>query len=80
MKKAKDMLIQAGLSESQVNTKVVDGSRSAAKDILEEAESSKCGTIVLGRRGQSGVKEFSMGSVAIRVLEGAGSMTTCIVQ
>jgi nucleotide-binding universal stress UspA family protein len=80
MKKARDMLIQAGLSESQVNTKVVDGSRSAAKNILEEAESSKCATIVLGRRGQSGVKEFSMGSVAAKVLEGAGSRTVCIVQ
>jgi nucleotide-binding universal stress UspA family protein len=80
MKKAKDMLIQGGLSESQVNTKVVDGSRSAAKDIVEEAESSKSATILLGRRGQSGVKEFSMGSVATKVLEGARSMTVCVVQ
>ena len=80
MKKAKDMLIEAGLSETQVNTKVIDGSRSAAKDILEEAESSKCSTIVLGRLGQSGLKEFFIGSVTTKVLEGARSMTVCIVQ
>ena len=78
MKKANDMLLQAGLTEKQVKTKVVDGSRSATKDILDEAKSTNCGTIVIGRRGQSAEKEFSMGSVASKVVE-AAAMTVSVV-
>ena len=78
IKKANDMLLQAGLTEKQVKTKVVDGSRSAAKDILDEAKSTNCGTIVIGRRGQSAEKEFSMGSVASKVVE-AAAMTVSVV-
>ncbi|MGW8209328.1 MAG: universal stress protein, partial [Syntrophobacteria bacterium] len=63
MTKAKEMLVKAGVSESQISKKVVDGSRSAASDILEEARNNEYGTIVMGRRGISGVQEFFMGSV-----------------
>jgi nucleotide-binding universal stress UspA family protein len=79
VKKAREVLLKAGLSESQVGTRVVDGSRSAAGDILKEAKSSGCGTLVLGRRGQSGVKEFSLGSVAGKALEAAANMTVAVV-
>jgi nucleotide-binding universal stress UspA family protein len=79
MTKAKEMLLEAGLTEKQVRSKVVDGSRSAAKDILDEAKAANCGAIVLGRRGQSAEKEFSMGSVDAKVVETA-AMTVCVVQ
>jgi nucleotide-binding universal stress UspA family protein len=79
MKKAKQMLIDRGLKDTQITTKVVDGSRSAAGDILKEAHSSDCGTIVLGRRGVSGVKEFFMGSVASKILQGSDGMAVWVV-
>ncbi|MGD8370580.1 MAG: universal stress protein [Syntrophobacterales bacterium] len=79
MKKAKDTLIQAGLAEEQINIKVVDGSRSAAADILKEARSNNFGTIVLGRKGHSGVKEFFMGSIASKVLQDHQGMAVWIV-
>ncbi|MGD8435264.1 MAG: universal stress protein [Syntrophobacterales bacterium] len=79
MKKAKEMLLQAGLKESQITKKVVDGSRSAASDILDEARNNGYGTIVMGRRGLSGVKEFFMGSVSSKVLYGSTRMATWIV-
>jgi nucleotide-binding universal stress UspA family protein len=79
MKKAKEMLLQAGLKESQITKKVVDGSRSAASDILDEARNNGYGTIVMGRRGLSGVKEFFMGSVSSKVLHGSTRMATWIV-
>lgn len=79
MKKAKEMLVEAGLNESQISTKVVDGSRSAASDILEEARSNGYGTIVMGRRGRSGVKEFFMGSVSAKVLQNSTGMAVWIV-
>ena len=79
MKKAKEMLVKAGLSESQISKKIVDGSRSAASDILEEARNNQYGTIVMGRRGISGVQEFFMGSVSSKVLQNATGMAVWIV-
>lgn len=79
MKKAEAMLLQAGLNESQITKKVVDGSRSAANDILDEAQKNGYGTIVMGRRGLSGVKEFFMGSVSSKVLQNNTGRATWIV-
>jgi nucleotide-binding universal stress UspA family protein len=80
MKKAKEMLLDASMHESQIKTRVVDGTRDAANDILKEARSGDFGTIVLGRRGRSGVKEFFMGSVTRKVLQDCGGMAAWIVQ
>lgn len=79
MKKAKDILLEAGIPEVQLKTKVVDGTRDAASDILKEAKSNNCGTLVLGRRGHSGVKEFFMGSVTRKVLQGCAGMAVWLV-
>lgn len=80
MKKAKEMLFKAGIPEAKLSTKVADGSRDAASDILREAWSGDYGTIVLGRKGRSGVKEFFMGSTASKVLQNHASMAVWIVQ
>ena len=79
MTKAEEMLAKAGVSESQISKKIVDGSRSAASDILEEARKSQYGTIVMGRRGISGVQEFFMGSVSSKVLQNSTGMAVWIV-
>jgi nucleotide-binding universal stress UspA family protein len=80
MKQAKEMLLEAGLTENQITTKVVDGSRSAAKDILDEARNNGYGTIVLGRHGTSMVKEFFMGSVVRKVLDNCHGLAVWVVQ
>jgi nucleotide-binding universal stress UspA family protein len=79
MKKARAMLIQAGLAENQISVKLVDGSRSAARDILKEAEENAIGTIILGRKGYTDVKDYSMGSITKKVLDRAADMAVCIV-
>jgi len=80
IKKAREILLKAGLNEEQITTKVIEGSRSAADDILKEAQDNDYGTIVLGRRGLSAVKEFFMGSVTGSVLNRAVSLAIWIVQ
>ncbi len=80
MKKAKEILLDAGLSEDQIATKVIDGSRSAADDILKEARKNGFGTIVLGRRGVSKIKELFMGSVTRKILNSFSGLTLWIVQ
>ena len=79
MKKAREMLIQTGLAESQISLKLVDGSRSAARDILVEAEENATGTIILGKKGYSNVEAYSMGSTTKKVLDRASDMAVCIV-
>ena len=79
MQKAKDRLLAAGLGEAQITSRVVDGSRSAAADILDEAQNSGTGTVFLGLRGYSGVKDYTMGSVTRKVLNQAGDMAVSIV-
>ena len=79
MKRAHAKLIQAGLAENQISVKMVDGGRSAARDILEEAEGNAIGTIVLGKKGHSDVKDYSMGSTTKKILDRASDMAVCIV-
>jgi len=79
IKKAREMLLKAGLSDEQITTKITEGTRSAADDILKEAQDNDHGTIVMGRRGLSGVKEFFMGSVTTSVLNRAVSLSIWIV-
>ena len=80
MKKAKEMLIHAGVDETRISTKVVDGSRSAAVDILKEARRGDYGTIAMGRRGLSGVKEYWLGSITRKVLDNFDNMAVWIVK
>jgi nucleotide-binding universal stress UspA family protein len=79
MQKAQDMLLAAGIKNVQITTKVADGSRSAAADILEEAQRVAAGTIFLGLHGYSSVKVYTMGSVTRKVLNHAANMAVCIV-
>ena len=79
IQKAKDMLLEAGLREGQITTKLVDGSRSTAADILEEMKSSKAGSLFMGLHGYSNVADFAMGSVTRKVLNHAENTAVCIV-
>ncbi len=80
MEKAQETLLNAGLTKEQIAMKVVDGSRSAADDILKEARNTGYGTIVLGRRGQSMAKEFLFGSVTNKILHHSPGLAVWIVQ
>lgn len=79
LKKSKEMLLEAGLAERRAAIKVIDGSRNTARDILDEARSKSIGTVVLGRRGYSNVKDFSRGSIARKILDEASDMAVCMV-
>ena len=79
MKMAREMLLGAGLQTEQITSKVVDGSRSAAHDILKEAHDNDYGTIVLGRRGVSALKEFFIGSVTSQIIHNSMGLAVWIV-
>lgn len=65
---AKQRLSDAGFQSNQITTKIVSGTRSRAGAIIQEARDGDYGTIVLGRRGLSRVREFFMGRVGNKVI------------
>ena len=64
--KARKKLIAAGFEEKNITIKAETKKKGVARDIVKESQSGY-DTIVLGRRGQSGIKDFLLGSVSQKV-------------
>jgi nucleotide-binding universal stress UspA family protein len=79
IEKARAMLMDFGVTENQISVKVIHGTRSPADDIVNQAKTGDYGTIVLGRRGISMVKEFFMGSVTSKLLQQSDGFAVWIV-
>jgi nucleotide-binding universal stress UspA family protein len=79
VKKGKQILLEAGFAKENIKTKTDVKNRGVARDILDEAENGY-DLIVLGRRGLSGIKEFFMGSISQKVINGAGDISVLIVK
>ena len=75
----KERLEKAGVKGSRISSQVNLHSASRAKDILTEAREGAYGTIVMGRRGLSKVREFLMGRVTSKVLHRAEGFAVWIV-
>jgi nucleotide-binding universal stress UspA family protein len=80
IEKAKALLVKAGIPEERINIQIAQGSRSPGHDILQEAKQGDYGTLVLGRRGISKLKELLMGSVTSTVLKQSEGLAVWIVQ
>jgi len=76
--KAKELLIEAGFEKDKIMKKVQTKKKGIARDIIYESESGY-DTIVLGRRGLSGIKEFVLGSVSQKVLHSIKGLTIILV-
>ena len=77
MDKAKGLLIKAGFQEAKITTKIKTREKGVARDILAEAQSGY-NTIVMGRRGLSGIAEFFIGSVSQKVLHSAENISVVL--
>ena len=67
--RAMDRLIAAGVSRDRITTQIVTGATSRAASLVKEAAQGGYGTIVMGRRGLSEVRDFSMGTVTNKVVQ-----------
>lgn len=76
---ARNRLTKAGLEGARIRTKIIAGATSRAAAIVHEARSGGIGTIVLGRRGLSGTKEFLMGRVSNKVIQASKSEAVWVV-
>ncbi|MDD2603565.1 MAG: universal stress protein [Desulfobacterales bacterium] len=73
------ILEAGGVDPTHITTRVVRGALSRAAAIAEEAKTGDYATIVLGRRGLSGVKDFFMGRVSHKVIYAARQHSVWIV-
>jgi len=79
MEKAKTMLIKAGIEEDRIRAETFDGSRSPAKDILAAADEYGCGTVVVGRQGESGHTGFALGAIARKLIDATNDMAIWVI-
>jgi nucleotide-binding universal stress UspA family protein len=78
--RAKTALIATGFKADRVSVKIVTGALSRAKVIAAEAKQESYGTIVLGRRGVSGPRDFFIGRVTNKVIHIARDRTVWVVR
>lgn len=79
MEKAKGALVKAGFPSKNVAVKIRKKKSGIARDILREARQGKYDTLVVGRRGLSGIKEFLFGSVSNKVVQLAKKISVIVV-
>jgi len=78
LQKAREKLIAAGFEEKNIDIKTESKKKGVARDIVKEAQSGY-NTIVLGRRGQSGIKDFILGSVSHKVFQLVKDISVLVV-
>ena len=76
--RAKDLLLKAGFKKHKISVKIQAKRKGIARDIVAEAESGY-DTIVMGRRGLSGIKEFVMGSVSQKAIHTVKNVSIVVV-
>jgi nucleotide-binding universal stress UspA family protein len=76
--RGKELLLKAGFKKEKVTVKIQAKQKGIAQDIVAEAK-TEYDTIVMGRRGLSGIKEFVMGSVSQKVLHSIKDVSIVIV-
>jgi len=78
LQKARQILIDAGFKKKNVTIKEKRKKKGVARDIVKETQSGY-NTIVLGRRGQSGIKEFILGSISQKVFHLVKDISVLVV-
>jgi nucleotide-binding universal stress UspA family protein len=79
MKKAKEALVKSGFASKNVAIRIRKKKVGIARDILKEAERGKYDTLVIGRRGLSGIKQFLLGSISDKVVKFAKKASVIVV-
>jgi len=80
LKAAQTELIQAGFKANKVSAQIDTSAISRAGAIADKAKQENFGTIMMGRRGHSSVRDFFVGRVTNKVIHLARDRTVWIVR
>ena len=80
VRKAHQHLTGAGLAKEAVANKFKPRYFDVAEDIINEAETEGCDTVVMGRRGIGTAKSLLLGSITRKVVDGAKGFAVTIVE
>lgn len=80
LEKARRLMVDAGIAPENIEVRIEDSKEGVARDILNELESGGYGTVVVGRRGASGVKQFITGSVSGKIINHARNCAVWVVE
>ncbi len=77
----KDILLQAGFAEEQIEVRLVTRQCASIGDaIIEEQAKLRCCIVVVGRRGISHKEEFIFGSTSNKILHHATNCAVMVVE
>jgi nucleotide-binding universal stress UspA family protein len=77
MDQARARLFRAGFQNDKISSKIETRKKGVARDIVAEAQSGY-DTIVMGRRGLSGIAGFFIGSISQKVLNNAEKISVVL--
>lgn len=77
--KAKDCLANCGFSADLITTKSAKREKGIARDIINEADNGGYDLVVLGKKGHSAIKDFFLGSISQKVLNGVRKASVLLV-
>lgn len=80
MAAAAKQLVALGFKPHEISTELVSGVASRAAAIVAAAKEQDCGTIVMGRRGHSRVRDFFIGRVTNKVIHLGRDRTVWIIR
>ena len=80
LKAAQTKLIDVGLKPDKVSTQIAEKAISRAVAIADRAKQEDFGTIVMGRRGHSSVRDFFIGRVTNKVIHMARDRTVWVIR
>ena len=78
--KAKRTLIEGGFDPENIEVKMEERQQGVAADILNEVKKGGYDTVIMGRRGMSGVKRFFLGSVSAKIMHHAQDCAVWVVE
>ncbi|OEU53695.1 MAG: hypothetical protein BA868_04705 [Desulfobacterales bacterium C00003106] len=69
MDECRTILMDAGIPEGNIKTRIRDKKVGIARDIIAEAEAGGYNTVVVGRRGLSAAAGFVLGSISNKIVQ-----------
>lgn len=76
---AKETLVQAGIPENRIETRLVQGAQSRASALLDTARAAECDTIIMGRRGVTDVETFDLGRIPRKIVYASRKFTIWLI-